>query len=424
MKIQTPPPADQHPETLMLSYGYDPNQASHAVKPPMYLTSTFSFKSAEHGKAYAEVINGLRKQEPNEDFSDTYIYSRDTNPNLEIFERRLAIWDGAAATAAFESGMGAISSAIMTCVSAGDTIVMGEPTYGCTDFLVKHILPRFGVRHVGFNLMEGNAALDAVLSKPEVARSVAMIYLETPCNPSNAMADIAHAVAWARKLSTADRNVVVAVDNTFLGPLFQTPLKHGADLVLYSATKYINGHSDILAGACSGASAELIGKIKQMRAMIGTIPSPHTCWLLTRSLETMKLRMMAQLDNAQKVAAFLAAHPKVKKVYYLGHLKEGDPQYAIYKKQCEAPGAMISFDVNGGEQGAFRFLNALKVFHLAVSLGGNESLAEHPATMTHAEVDPEDRLEGGITESMVRLSIGIEHCDDLIADLKQALATV
>lgn len=420
MKTTEPPDPSLRPETLMMRYGYDPALASHSVKPPIYMTSTFSFADAEHGKAYAEVINGLRPQRPDEDFSNTYIYSRDTNPNLEIFERRLAIWDGAEACAAFESGMAAIGFTLLQFLSPGDVLLHSEPAYGCTDYFIKHILSRFGIRAVGFNLRGGNQALDATLRDPAIASRLRMIYTETPCNPSNAMADIAHCAAVARAHSRPDRSVLVAVDNTFLGPVFQQPLAHGADLVLYSATKYISGHSDLIAGACLGR-AELIGQVKLMRAMLGGIPSPHTCWLLTRSLETLKIRMTTSMEGARLVADFLASHPKVEKVYYLGHLREGDPQYAIYRKQCLAPGSMISFDIRGDEKTAFRFLNALKVFHLAVSLGGNESLAEHPATMTHAEVDVEDRLEGGITDQMIRLSIGIEHPEDLIADLRQAL---
>lgn len=420
MKLSQPPDPSLRPETLMMSYGYDPQLASQSVKPPIYMTSTFAFSSAEHGKAYGEVINGLRPQRPDEDFSNTYIYSRETNPNLEIFERRLAIWDGAEACAAFESGMAAIGFTLLQFLSPGDVLLHSEPSYGCTDFFIKHILSRFGIRAVGFRLTDGNAGLDAALRDLAVAERLRLIYVETPCNPSNAMADIGHCAAVARAYSRPDRPVLVAVDNTFLGPVFQRPLDHGADLVLYSATKYISGHSDLIAGACTGR-AELIGPVKLMRAMLGGIPSPHTCWLLTRSLETLKIRMQASMEGARQVADFLAGHPAVERVYYLGHLREGDPQHTIYRKQCLAPGSMISFDIRGGEAAAFRFLNALKIFHLAVSLGGNESLAEHPATMTHAEVDPEDRMEGGITESMIRLSIGIEHPEDLIGDLAQAL---
>jgi methionine-gamma-lyase len=193
--------------------------------------------------------------------------------------------------------------------------------------------------------------------------------------------------------------------------------------VLYSATKYIGGHSDVIAGVCLG-SQELIGHLKGMRTIMGTMAGAHTGWLLLRSLETLKLRMTSQMKNARYVANFLAEHPKVERVYYLGHLSESDPQYAVYRKQCTAPGSMIAFDIVGGEKQAFQLLNSLKLIKLAVSLGGTESLAEHPATMTHADVDPEERIEMGIGESMVRLSVGIEHPEDLIADLEQAFAAV
>jgi methionine-gamma-lyase len=213
------------------------------------------------------------------------------------------------------------------------------------------------------------------------------------------------------------------VDNTFLGPLWQQPLRHGADLVLYSATKYIGGHSDVIAGVCLG-SRELLAQVKVLRTIFGTMAGPHTGWLLLRSLETLKLRMTAQMKTARHVAAFLTDHPKVARVHYLGNLTGDDPQYAVYQRQCSAPGGMISFEVVGGEAEAFRLLNALKLIRLAVSLGGTESLAEHPATMTHADVDPEERLELGITPAMIRLSVGVEHPDDLIADLAQALEAV
>jgi methionine-gamma-lyase len=237
------------------------------------------------------------------------------------------------------------------------------------------------------------------------------------------MADIAHAVGHAKRLEKDGKRPLVVIDNTFLGPVFQQPLMHGADLSLYSATKYIGGHSDVIAGAALG-KAEYIGQLKLMRAMLGGIPAPHTCWLLTRSLETLKLRMQAQCEGAQKVAAFLAAHPKVDYVNYLGMLDPQSEQGRIYAKQCHAPGAMISVYLKGGEAESFRFLNHLKLLHMAVSLGGNESLAEHPASMTHIEVDLEDRIEGDITDALVRLSIGIEHPDDLIADIAQALEYV
>jgi methionine-gamma-lyase len=409
-----------HPESLMMSYGYQPELSEGAIKCPIFQTSTFVFSSAEEGKAFFELAYGLRKQGPQVHMG--LIYSRLNNPDLEILEDRLTLWDEAEACAVFSSGMAAISTTLLQFLSPGDVILHSEPVYGGTDYLLKHILPRFGIRPVGFPACD-QAAIERILRDRELASRLGMIYLETPANPTNALIDIAACAEIAHRHSSASRRVLVAVDNTFLGPLWQHPLKHAADLVLYSATKYIGGHSDVIAGVCLGP-ADLIAKLKGMRTILGTMAGPHTGWLLLRSLETLKLRMTSQMKNARHVANFLADHPKVERIYYLGQLAEDDPQYAIYRKQCLAPGAMIAFDIAGGEAQAFRFLNALRLIKLAVSLGGTESLAEHPASMTHSDVDPEERIEMGIGAQMVRISIGVEHPDDLIVDLAQALDAV
>ncbi len=249
-----------------------------------------------------------------------------------------------------------------------------------------------------------------------------MIFIETPANPTNDLVDIAHCAELAEKYSNG-RKVAVAVDNTFLGPLFQHPMKFGADLVIYSATKFIGGHSDLIAGAVVG-SDELVSQILETRTFLGTASGPWTGWLLLRSLETLKLRMTSQMKNARYVADFLADHPKVDQVHYLGHISEENPQYEVYRRQCVAPGAMVAFEIRGGEAEAFRFLNSLQLIHLAVSLGGTESLAEHPATMTHSDIPAEQQPRMGITPALIRLSIGVEHYEDLIADLDQALAAV
>ena len=409
------------PESLMMSYGYRPELSEGALKCPIFQTSTFVFNSAEEGKAFFEIVYGRRQQGPGEELG--LIYSRLNNPDLEILEERLALWDGAEKSAVFESGMAAISTTLLTFLRPGDVVVHSEPVYGGTDFLLKQILPQFGIRPVGFSARDSRQALEQLLLDREIRRHLAMIYTETPANPTNDLVDIAHCAQMAQEHSRPDRRVLVAVDNTFLGPLWQQPLKHGADLVLYSATKYIGGHSDVIAGVCLG-SQELMGQVKTMRTILGTMAGPWTGWLLLRSLETLKLRMVAQTENARQVADFLASHPKVERVYYLGHIQPDHPQYDIYQKQCTGPGGMISVDIVGGEAEAFRFLNHLRLFHLAVSLGSTESLAQHPATMTHSDVDPEERQEMGITEKMVRLSIGVEDAGDLIADLEQALAAV
>lgn len=409
-----------HPESLMMSYGYRPEWSEGAAKIPIFQTSTFIFKSAEEGKAFFELAYGLRSRREGEQMG--LIYSRLNNPDLEILEDRLTLWDEAEAAAVFASGMAAITTTLLTFLRPGDVLLHSEPVYGGTDFLFKHILPQFGIRVVGFRAGAPPEQAELQLRRLGLTERLALIFIETPANPTNALVDIAAYAALARRLSSA-RRVLTAVDNTFLGPLWQQPLKHGADLVLYSATKYIGGHSDVIAGVCLG-SRELLDQVRVLRTIFGTMAGPHTGWLLLRSLETLKLRMTAQMKTARHVAAFLNTHPKVTRVHYLGNLTEDDPQYEIFQRQCSAPGGMISFEVVGGEAEAFRLLNALKLIHLAVSLGGTESLAEHPATMTHADVDPEERLELGITPAMIRLSVGVEHPEDLIADLAQALEAV
>lgn len=409
-----------HPESLMMGYGYDPRLSEGSLKCPIFLTSTFVFESAEAGKSFFELAYGLRERRPKEE--PGLIYSRINNPDLEILEDRLALWEDAESALVFSSGMAAISVTLLTFLRPGDVIVHSEPIYGGTEFLVHNILPQFGIRRVGF-LAGKEGALEAAIEEARSLGRIGMLYIETPANPTNALVDIAHCAEWARKLATDDHRPLVAVDNTFLGPLWQKPLKHGADLVLYSLTKYVGGHSDLIAGACLGADA-LISSIRGMRTILGTMADPWTGWLLMRSLETLKLRMTSQMKNARYVAEFLAGHPKVKSVQYLGFLEEGSPDHEVYQKQCAAPGSTFSFEVHGGEAEAFRFLDALKLVKLAVSLGGTESLAEHPATMTHSDIPKESQARMGITPAMVRISVGIEHPDDIIADLRQALEAV
>ncbi|MCL4116975.1 UNVERIFIED_CONTAM: hypothetical protein GTU68_020142 [Idotea baltica] len=247
-----------------------------------------------------------------------------------------------------------------------------------------------------------------------------MIFIETPANPTNAIVDIESYKNICKQFSTHEKEVLLTVDNTYMGPLWQHPFKFGADIVLYSATKYIGGHSDLIAGAVL-ANMDLMVRVKTLRTFLGNMLSPNTAWLLLRSLETLKVRMDQQTKNAQQIAVFLDNHPKVEKVHYLGLLKEGTKEHHIYNKQCEAPGAMISFNIKGGEKEAFKFMNTLKLFKIAVSLGSTESLVQHPITMTHAGVDPEHRKRMGITDKLLRLSIGVENYEDLISDIQQAL---
>jgi len=409
------------PESLMMSYGYDPRLSEGAVKCPIFQTSTFAFESAEAGKAFFEVAYGLREQRSGEEMG--LIYSRLNNPDLEILEGRLALWDDAESCAVFESGMAAITTSLLACLTPGDVLVHSEPLYGGCDHFVKHYLPRLGVIPVGFRAGIPMAELAADITARAGGRPVAAALLETPANPTNALVDIQALADLVHGLAAPDRPAVVMVDNTFLGPVWQHPLQHGADLVLYSATKFIGGHSDVIAGAASGR-AEVMGPIRTLRTFMGTMAGPWTGWLLLRSLETLKMRMTAAMKNARYVADFLADHPKVQEVHYLGQMTDGHPMFDVYRRQCLSPGSMISFDVRGGEAGAFRFLNALTMVKLAVSLGGTESLAQHPGTMTHADIPVADQGRMGITPGLVRLSVGVEHYEDLIADLAQALEAV
>ncbi len=409
------------PETQMLGYGYKPELSEGAVKCPIFQTSTFVFKSAEEGKAFFEMAHGKPGHEGE---VMGLIYSRINNPDMEILEERLKLWDEGEAAAAFSSGMSAIATSLVTYLSPGDVLLYSNPLYGGTHKFVHHILTHFGVEVIGFRAGQDLNEVEQILVESGHAKKLKMIYVETPANPTNDLIDIEMCNAIAKKFSTPDRKVLVTVDNTYMGPLWQHPLKHGADIVLYSATKYIGGHSDVIAGAAVG-SKEIIGKIKKSRTFFGTMIDPHTSWLLMRSLETLKIRMEAAAINAEKVADYLSHHPKVEKVYYLGYTAKNNPeQVSIFTKQYLSNGAMLSFDIIGGEKEAFNFLNNLKHIKLAVSLGGTESLAEHPASMTHQYVPYEEKQELHITNKLVRLSIGIENYKDIIWDIEQALEKV
>ena len=412
-----------HPESLMMTYGYKPELSEGALKVPIFQTSTFVFKTAEEGKAFFEIAYGLRERGEAE--SVGLIYSRINNPDLEILEDRLALWDGAESCAVFNSGMAAIATTLMAFVRPGDVVLYSTPLYGGTDHLLKHVLPGFGVTPVPFRASACASAddLDKSLAHAKESSRVSVLMVETPANPTNALVDLAACAEFARRHTDGGRRPLILVDNTFLGPLWQQPLKHGADIVLYSATKYIGGHSDVLAGAALGAKA-VMDPVRVLRTFFGTLADPWTGWLLMRSLETLKLRMTSAMKNARYVADFLVGHPKIEKVYYLGHLQAGEPQHEVYRRQCLSPGAMVSFEVRGGEAEAFRFLDALRLVKLAVSLGGTESLAEHPYSMTHADVSPEAKRAAGISDRMIRLSVGIEHPNDTIADLAQALEEI
>ncbi|WP_423140912.1 cystathionine gamma-synthase family protein [Parablastomonas sp. CN1-191] len=408
------------PATLMMGFGYDPVLSEGSLKPPVFLTSTFAFPSAAEGKRHFEGITGKRPGG-----ADGLVYSRFNGPNQEILEDRLAIWDGAEDALCFSSGMTAICVLFLALCSAGDVIVHSGPLYAASEgFVAKH-MSRFGVTYVDFPAGATREEIDAVLEKAKAQAAaqggkVAMVYLESPANPTNALVDV-EAVRDARD-AVLGADCPIAIDNTFLGPLWQRPIDQGADLVVYSLTKYVGGHSDLVAGSVSGPE-RWITPIRMMRNTMGGIADPNTAWMLLRSLETVELRMTRAGENAAKVCAFLKDHPKVEGLGYLGMIEDARQQ-DIYERHCSGAGSTFSLFIKGGEAESFRFLDALRVAKLAVSLGGTETLASHPAAMTHLSV-PEDRKAAlGITDNLVRISIGIEDPDDLIADFEQALAVV
>lgn len=406
------------PESLMMSYGYKPELSEGAIKCPIFQTSTFVFKTAEEGKAFFEIAYEKREKLANEELG--LIYSRINNPDLEILEDRLCLWDNAENCAVFESGMSAITTVLLEFLEPGDSILYSRPLYGGTDHFIHHYLPKIGIKTLGFKPGQERDEIIKLLKDSGKPEKLKLIYMETPANPTNELIDIECCKSIAKQFNQPDSEVLVVVDNTYMGPLWQHPLKHGADLVIYSATKYIGGHSDIIAGAVLGRN-ELMKRVKTLRTFLGNMAGPWTGWMLMRSLETLKIRMEQQQKNAIEVANFLHKHPKVKKVNYLGLIKKGTREYEIYKKQYLGSGAMLSFELKGGESEAFKFLNALKMIKLAVSLGGTECLAEHPKTMTHAGINENHLKEMGIKDSLVRLSIGVENYKDIIWDIEHAL---
>ena len=364
------------PATLMMGHGFDPALSEGSLKPPIFLTSTFVFPNAAAGKRHFEGVTGKRPGG-----AEGLVYSRFNGPNQEILEDRLSVWEDAEDALAFSSGMSAIATLFLSMVKPGDTIVHSGPLYAATETLIARILGRFGVHWLDFPAGATREEIDAVLSKA-ASGNVALIYLESPANPTNALVDVEAVAASRDAIFTGANKPPIAIDNTFLGPLWAKPLRQGADIVVYSLTKYAGGHSDLVAGGVLG-SKEHINTIRSMRNTIGTICDPNTAWMLLRSLETLELRMSRAGENAAKVCEFLAAHPKVEKVGYLGFLERGEDQRQadIYRRHCSGAGSTFSLYLKGGETEAFAFLDALKIAKLAVSLGGTETLASHPAGM-------------------------------------------
>jgi methionine-gamma-lyase len=402
-----------HPETLMMNYGYDPELSEGADKPPVFLTSTFVFKTAEEGRDFFDFVSGAG-----------LVYSRFNQPNSEIVEDRLAVYERAESGVLFSSGMSAIATTLLAFVRPGDVILHSQPLYGGTETLLSKTFLNMGVGAIGFSDGVDEALVRTAAEAGMAKGRVSMILIETPANPTNGLVDVALIRRIADEINTREGyRPIIACDNTLLGPVFQRPIECGADISLYSLTKYVGGHSDLIAGAALGSKA-LIKQVKLLRSAIGTQLDAHSCWMLGRSLETLSIRMEKANANALAVANFLRDHPKIRKIHYLPFHDQDSPSGRVFAAQCSGAGSTFSFDIRGGQVAAFKFLNALQILKLAVSLGGTESLASHPASMTHSGVPADVRDRIGVLASTIRLSIGIEHPDDLIADLEQSLAAI
>ena len=405
-----------HPQTLIFEKGYDPQRSEGAAVPPVFRTSTFIFPNAAAGKRAFEIAYGLRKPDAGE--SPALIYTRVNNPNAEILEDRVTAWDRAEAAALFSSGMGAISTTCLTFLRPGDTVLFSDPVYGGSEFFLRKILPEYGIRTVPFPV----AATEEELARRAAAEPhLRLIFLESPANPTMQLCDVPAARTVAERSGRPGRPVLVLVDNTFLGPIFSQPLALGAHLVLYSATKFFGGHSDLVAGLAMG-SRELLAQVKGMRTILGSTSDADTAWLISRSLGTLLLHAELQQRNARVLIDRLRTDPRVARVLYPGLAEMGAAQVERWRRQCSGSGSVVTFEVRGGEAEAFRVLDGLRHVRLAVSLGGIETLIEHPWSMTHADMTPEQKRNAGITEAMIRLSVGLEHPEDMAADLAQALA--
>lgn len=383
--------------TRAIHHAYDPEKNEGALTPPLHLTSTFAFESAEAG---GEMFAGER---------EGHIYSRISNPTLDLLEKRIALLEGAEAGLALASGMGAITAALWTLLSPGDELIVDETLYGCTFAFMRHGLSKFGITVTHIDLTRPENLVPAISERTRV------VYFETPANPNMRLVDIAAVSEIAHKAGAT-----VLVDNTYATPYLTRPIELGADLVLHSATKYLGGHGDVVAGLIAGR-AEMVKEIRLvgMKDMTGAVMAPFNAMLVTRGLKTLALRMDRHCASAATVAKWLEAHPMIEAVHYPG--LESFSQHALATRQMAKPGAMIAFELTGGIEAGRTMMNRLQMIGRAVSLGDAETLIQHPASMTHSTYTPEERAHHGITDGLIRLSVGLEDVEDILADLNQAL---
>ncbi|SMO95247.1 methionine gamma-lyase [Ruegeria faecimaris] len=383
--------------TLAIHHGYNPMENEGALTPPLHLTSTFAFETAEAGGAmFAGEQAG-------------HVYSRISNPTCDLLEQRIAVLEGAEAGLALASGMGAITATMWTLLAPGDEVILDKTLYGCTFSFMRHGLAKFGVTVTHVDLTEPENLTAAISGKTKV------VYFETPANPNMRLVDIQSVSAIAHA-----NGAYVVVDNTYATPYLTQPIKHGADIVLHSATKYLGGHGDVVAGLLAG-SAELVTEIRLygMKDMTGAVMAPFNAMLILRGLKTLELRMDRHCSSAATIAEYLEQSAGVRKVWYPG--LSSFEQHDVAQRQMSKFGGMIAFELDGGLEAGRAMMNRLQMITRAVSLGDAETLVQHPASMTHSTYTPEERAAHGISDGLVRLSIGLEGIDDVIHDLEQAL---
>jgi len=403
------------PPTAVLTRGYDPRLSVGSARPAVFRSSTYVFSSPESAERAFAVALG--RVQPTEGESVDLIYSRLSHPNAEICEDHLVpLEPGASAAAVFNSGMAAISTIFLTWCRPGTAFVYTDPVYGGTHHLVKQLLEPLGLRGVAVPAGDRKALARAVAR----TKGLRLVFVETPANPTLRMTDIAAAAEAARRRRPRP---LVVVDNTFLGPVFQHPLQRGAHLVVYSATKFLAGFSDMLGGVVLGADPGLLHELRGTRAILGNILQPDESWLLDGRLATVTLRMNRQSKNAERIVKGLAGHPRVQRMLYPALFEEPE-QVRIRDAQCRYPGSIFAMELRGGKSAAFEFLRRLRIASDAVSLGGVESLACHPASTTHSEMAPAEQARAGVTAGLVRVSVGVEDWRDLLADFKRALDAI
>ncbi len=407
-------PHPLRPETGILTRGFDPSLSVGSARPAVFRSSTYVFSSPEAAERAFDLMAGRAHRTPDENVD--LVYSRFNHPNAQILEDQiLPLEPGATASAVFNSGMAAIMTAILTVVSPGDSIIYTVPIYGGTQTLIQSFLQPLGI--IGIPIPAGDAdSLDAAIKS---AHKLKIVFIESPANPTIVMTDICRACATVAALPS--ERPLVMIDNTFLGPAFQHPLALGADVSIYSATKYLGGYSDIIGGVVIAKDMALMAKIRSKRSLFGNILQPDECWILNTRLPTVNLRMNRQSKNAQRIAERLAGNPNIDKVYYPTLFTDPD-QMRIYREQCDYPGGLVSIDIKGGKPAAFNFLRKIKLARNAVSLGGVETLACHPRSTTHSAWSQKDLDQANIGDGLVRLSLGIENWEDLLSDFEQALS--